>query len=151
MTFTIAVVGPSEADVEELLAAEEIGRRLASAGHAVVTGGLGGVMAAASRGAAIGEGTVIGILPGPDRSAANPFVTVAIPTDLGELRNALLVRCADIVICVGGSWGTLSEVALAVKTAVPVVMLNGWNLPAGPTIASSAEQAVQMALDLAAG
>ena len=73
-------------------------------------------------------GVVVGLLPGTDRSAANPYVTVAIPTGLGELRNALLVRSSDVVVSVGGSWGTLSEVALAVRTGVPVVAIGGWTL-----------------------
>lgn len=148
MSFTIAVVGPAQAEPDDLAAAEEVGRLLAVTGNAVITGGYGGVMEAASRGAAIGEGTVIGILPGLERDA-NPFVTIALPTGLGELRNGVIVRAADAVICVGGSWGTLSEVALAVRTGVPVVMLQGWDLPAGPVLVASPHEAVRAALQLA--
>jgi uncharacterized protein (TIGR00725 family) len=151
MSFTIAVVGPSDATVEQLTAAEEVGRLLAAAGHTVVTGGLGGVMQAASRGAAIGDGLVIGILPGADRGEANPFVSVAIATGLGELRNGLVVRCADAVIAVGAGWGTLSEVALAMKAGKPVVLLDTGDLPAGPVVATSSRQAVDLAVGLAAG
>jgi len=87
----------------------------------VVAGGLGGVMEAASRGAAQAGGSVIGLLPGLDRAAANRWVTIALPTGMGELRNGLVVRAADAVIAVGGAYGTLSEVALALKAGKPVV------------------------------
>lgn len=141
---TIAVVGPSHATPEEVADAEEVGRLLAAGGHTLVTGGYGGVMEAASRGAA---GTiVVGILSGADRREANPYVTVTIPTGLGEMRNSLIVRAADAVICVGGSWGTLSEVALAVRTDVPVVMLGGWDLPEGPIPVHTPQEAVAAAL-----
>ena len=130
----VGVVGPSSADERELGDAEALGRGLAQRGHVVVCGGLGGVMAAVSRGAAQSGGVVVGLLPGTDRSAANPHVTVTIPTGLGELRNALLVRSSDVVVSVGGSWGTLSEVALAVRTGVPVVALRGWPLPGDPVM-----------------
>jgi uncharacterized protein (TIGR00725 family) len=141
---TIAVVGPSQAAPAQLAAAEQIGRMLAAGGHTLVTGGYGGVMEAASRGA-VGT-TVVGILSGTDRGEANPYVGVAIPTGLGEMRNALIVRAADAVICVGGSWGTLSEVALAVRTGVPVVVLDGWDLPDGPIPAGTPVEAVDAAL-----
>ena len=83
-----------------------------------------------SRGAADVGGVVLGLLPGTDRADANPYVSVAVPTGLGELRNGLLVRSSDVVVSVGGSWGTLSEVALAVRTGVPVVAIAGWTLTA---------------------
>ena len=92
----------------------------------MVTGGLGGVMAAACRGAVGAGGVTVGILPGAERRAANEWVTVAIPTGLGELRNGLVVRAADAVVAVGGAYGTLSEVALALKTGVPVIGLHTW-------------------------
>lgn len=148
MSYNIAVVGPANADPAELAAAEEVGWLLATAGHIVITGGHGGVMEAAARGAAIADGLVIGILPGTDRDA-NPFVTVALPTGLGELRNALIVRAADAVVAVGSSWGTLSEVALAMRTWVPVVVLGGWDLPPGPVVARSVGEAVAAAITLA--
>jgi uncharacterized protein (TIGR00725 family) len=123
----VAVVGPGDAArAEEVAAAQEVGRLLAAAGAVVLTGGLGGVMAAATAGASAAGGLTVALLPGTDRSAS--AATVAIPTGLGELRNALLVRAADTVIAVGGSWGTLSEVALAMRTGVPVVCLGGWEL-----------------------
>ena len=140
----VGVVGPSDASSDELGAAEALGRGLAERGHVVVCGGLGGVMSAVSRGAAGVGGTVVGLLPGTDRGEANPFVTVALPTGLGELRNALLVRSSDVVVSVGGSWGTLSEVALAVRTGVPVVAINGWQVAEGPTAVSSADEALEL-------
>lgn len=97
----------------------------------LVCGGLGGVMAAACRGAREAGGTTVGILPGTDRSAANRWVEVAVPTGVGELRNGLVVRAADAVIAVAGGFGTLSEIALALKLGVPVVGLNTWELSLG--------------------
>lgn len=151
MHFTIAVIGPGvSASDDDLAIAEAVGGLLARAGHTVVTGGLGGVMAAASRGAHAAGGTTIGLLPGTDRRLGNPFLTVSIPTGLGELRNGLVIRAADAVVCVGGSWGTLSEIALAVRTGVPIVMVGGWDLPeGGPIVVDSAEQAVARAVELA--
>lgn len=146
---TIAVIGPgSSATPDDMANAFEVGRGVAAAGHVLISGGLGGVMEAASRGAASRRGLVVGLLPGSDRSAANPYVSLAVPTGLGEMRNTLLVRSADAVICVGGSWGTLSEVALAMRTGVPLVMLGGWDLPPGPALATSASEAVDLALAL---
>ena len=117
----IAVVGAGDADAAQREVAEEAGRLLAEAGAIVVTGGRGGVMEAASKGAREAGGTTLGILPDADRSQANPWLTVAVPTGMGEARNALVVRAADGVIAVGGEWGTLSEIAFARKTGKPVV------------------------------
>src|SRR3954454_21920415 len=105
-----------------------MGRELARRGAVLVTGGLGGAMEAACRGAKAEGGTTLGILPAYDRSAANPWVDVAVPTGMGEARNALLVRAADAVIAVAGEFGTLSEIALALKVGTPVVGLETWEL-----------------------
>jgi uncharacterized protein (TIGR00725 family) len=105
-----------------------VGRALGERGVALVCGGLGGVMEAACRGAKGAGGATIGILPGSDRAAANGFVDVAIPTGLGEARNALVVRAADAVIAVGGGYGTLSEIALALKAGKRVVGLETWDI-----------------------
>jgi len=145
----VAVVGPGEASAAEAEAAEAVGRLLAEAGAIVVTGGHGGVMAAACRGARSAGGLTVGILPGADRHAANEAVTVAIPTGLGELRNGLIVRAADVVVAVGGAYGTLSEVALALKTQVPVVGLNTWPID-GIESAVAPRDAAGRALELAA-
>ncbi len=146
----LAVVGPGDATAEEERDAEVVGRELALAGAVLVCGGLGGVMAAACRGASEAGGTTVGILPGPDRDAANDWVTVAIPTGLGELRNGLVIRAADAVIAVGGAYGTLSEIALALKTGVPVVGVASWEID-GVQAVQSADEAVRLAVRLARG
>jgi uncharacterized protein (TIGR00725 family) len=144
----VAVIGPADADEAVREAAREVGRMLAERGAVVVCGGLGGVMDAAAQGAREAGGVAVGILPGIDRAGASAHLTVAIATGLGEARNALVVRAADAVIAVGGSWGTLSEVALAMRTGVPVVSLRGWSVPAGsgPPEAQSAVEAVDAVL-----
>lgn len=127
----MAVVGAGDADEELAAAAEEVGRRLAQAGAAVVCGGLGGVMEAACRGAKSAGGLTIGVLPGRRRADANRWVDVAIPTGMGETRNALVVLSADAVVAVGGEHGTLSEVAFGLKLGRPVVGLRTWRLVRG--------------------
>jgi uncharacterized protein (TIGR00725 family) len=144
----VAVVGPSTATAEEIARAEEVGRLLGTRGAVLVCGGLGGVMEAVSRGTASAGGTVLGILPGSDRGEANEHVTVALATGLGEMRNALVVRAADAVIAVGGAYGTLSEIALALRTGVPVVGIGTWTLD-DVVDAPDAEAAVELALELA--
>ncbi|MCP3913123.1 MAG: TIGR00725 family protein [Actinomycetia bacterium] len=144
----IGLIGPGEASTEELDRAETAGRLLAERGAISVCGGLGGVMEAAARGASSATGLVIGILPGRDRAEANPHVTVAIPTGLGEMRNPLVVGAADALIAIGGAYRTLSEVALARRTNVPVVGLGTWDLPdvlEGPGPAEAVELALALA------
>jgi len=142
----VAVVGPGQGSAFELEVAEAVGRELAQRDAVVVCGGLGGVMAAACRGAAAAGGLTVGILPGSDRGVANDWVRVAIPTGLGEMRNALVVRSADAVVAVGGAYGTLSEIALALKTGVPVIGLGSWEID-GIRRARTPAEAVGMALD----
>jgi uncharacterized protein (TIGR00725 family) len=137
----VAVVGPGDASAQELHAAEEVGAGLAAAGAVVVTGGLGGVMEAACRGARSRRGHTLGILPGEDRDAANGWVEIAVPTGLGELRNGLVVRCADALVAIGGGHGTLSEIALALKLGRPVVGLGTWEVH-GVEHLSTPEEAV---------
>jgi uncharacterized protein (TIGR00725 family) len=141
----VAVVGAGDATSEQERLAEEVGALLAARGAVVVTGGLGGVMAAACRGAAGAGGTTLGLLPGGDRSAANPWVTVAVATGMGELRNGLVVRSADAVIAVGGEYGTLSEIALALKGGRRVIGLGTWDVH-GVEVAGDPAQAVVLAL-----
>ena len=124
----VAVVGGGHADDDDRDRAARVGRALAEAGAVVVCGGLGGVMEAACRGARDGGGTSIGILPGADRDAANEYVDVAVASGMGEGRNVLVVRNADAVVAVGGEFGTLSEVALALQAGIPVVGLGTWEL-----------------------
>ena len=141
----MAVVGPGAASAEQEATAEEVGRLLARRGAVVVCGGLGGVMEAACRGASREGGTTVGLLPGLDRGAANPFVSVAVATGLGEARNALVVRAADALIAVGGAYGTLSEIALALKAGKPVIGLGTWEID-GVERVEGPEAAVNMAL-----
>lgn len=151
----IAVSGGGEADDQACRLAEHVGRELARRGAVVVTGGLGGAMAAACRGAKAEGGTTIGILPSDDRADANPWVDVAMPTGLGEGRNALVVRAADAVIAVAGEFGTLSEIALALRLGKPVVGLGTWELArAGRpveaiVVAATPSEAADLAMALA--
>ena len=130
MTY-IAVCGPALADEQERLWAEEIGRLIAEGGGVLVCGGLGGVMDAAAAGASAAGGAVLGILPGDSRAGESPSVTVSVPTGLGEARNALVARSADVLIAVSGEFGTLSEIALALKMGRPVIGLSTWELSKG--------------------
>jgi uncharacterized protein (TIGR00725 family) len=144
----VLVSGASEPRDPALVeTATTAGRLLAERGWLVLTGGLGGVMAAAAAGVDAAGGTAVAILPGVDRADASPGHAVALPTGMGEMRNALLVRAADAVLAIGGSWGTLSEVALAARTGVPVVTI-GTGLPAfaGPEVqvVDTAEAAVEV-------
>lgn len=124
----VAVIGPGEASDEEHTAARTIGAGLADAGVVVVTGGRGGVMAAATAGARAVGGVTLALLPGDDRTEAVEEPTVTVPTGLGEARNVLVVRSADAVVAIGGAWGTLAEIALAIRRGTPVVGLGTWRL-----------------------
>ena len=124
----MAVAGAGQASAEIGQLAEEVGRLLAVAGVVVVTGGLGGVMEAASRGAAQAGGQVVAIVPGESRQAATPHATAVVATGTGQGRNLALAATCDGMIAVGGEWGTLSEIALAGKLGRPVVALAGWDV-----------------------
>jgi uncharacterized protein (TIGR00725 family) len=142
----VAVVGAGGAVAPEVLAiAEAVGAELARHGAVVVTGGLGGVMEAACRGARGGGAVTLGILPGDDRAAANPFVSVAVATGMGELRNGLVVRSADALIAIAGEHGTLSEIALALKAGKRVIGIASWEID-GVLPAQDAAEAVALAL-----
>jgi uncharacterized protein (TIGR00725 family) len=153
----VSVIGPGQAGPEELGMAESVGRELARRGAVVVCGGLGGAMEAACRGAREEGGVTVGILPGPDRRGANDFLSVALPTGMGELRNGLVVRAGHAVIAVAGEYGTLAEIGFALKLGRPVVGLRTWELaragrPVADAIvvADSPAEAVERALQLAA-
>jgi uncharacterized protein (TIGR00725 family) len=151
----VGVVGSGESDPVTDEIAERIGHELAEAGAVLVCGGLGGVMEAACRGAAGAGGLTIGLLPGVERGAANRWLSVVIPTGLGELRNGLIVRASEVLIAIGGEYGTLSEVAFALKLGRPVVGVHTWSLtrPDGTSdaglVVSKTEDAVAVALELA--
>lgn len=123
----VAVVGPGRCTEVEASFAERLGAVVALNGVAIVTGGRGGVMEAACRGASDAGGTTVGILPGSDRTAANPFVRIVIPTGMGELRNGLVVAAGEMVVAIGGGYGTLSEIALALKTGKTVIGWHTWD------------------------
>ena len=149
LPLRVAVVGAGSATADEEALADELGERLAARGALVVTGGLGGVMAAASRGAFRAGGCTVGLLPGDSADEASPFVRIPIPTGMGEGRNVLVVRAAEALVAVGGEWGTLSEIALARKTGRAVCLLGpgfpGLDLPR----AARAEEAAGWACEAA--
>jgi uncharacterized protein (TIGR00725 family) len=124
----VGVAGASRAAAPLLRQAEHLGRRLAEAGAVVVCGGGGGVMEGVCRGAQAAGGITVGLLPGLDRGEGNPHLTVSVPTGLGQGRNLLLVRSSDALVAVGGGFGTLSEIGLALRTGTPVVGLATWSL-----------------------
>ena len=142
----VAVCGASQATPSQLDAAREVGRLLARNGAIVINGGYGGVSGAASEGASLEGGTVVGILPDTDRSSVNPHLTVAIATGLGQVRNAVIVTAADSVIAIGAGWGTLSEIAFAKRLDRPVYALDTWDVP-GLEVVNSPAEAVQRALE----
>ena len=142
----VAVCGASEATPSQLDAAREVGKLLARNGAVVINGGYGGVMAAVSEGASSEGGTVVGILPENVRDGANPHLTIALATGLGQMRNALIVTAADSVIAIGQGWGTLSEIAFARKLGRPVYALDTWDVKGLEGVATPAE-AVRRALD----
>jgi len=141
----VAVCGASEATESQLAAAKEVGRLLAEAGAVIINGGLGGVSTAASEGASAAGGVVVGILPDAHRAGANQWLTVALPTGMGQARNVLIVTAAQSVIAIGGGWGTLSEIAIAKRLGRPVVTLDSWPISGLESVATPAE-AVRMAL-----
>lgn len=157
MSHVIGVIGESVfSDVAHESLAEEVGRRVAESGAALICGGLTGVMEAACRGARRAGGRTIGILPGTERAEANPFVEVAVVTGMGQTRNAIIVLTADVLIAIGGGYGTLSEIGLALRHGKPVVGLRTWDAAQGErrapvVLVTSAEEAVREALRLARG
>ena len=153
----IAVIGGGQCTREEATLAEEVGRELARRGAILVCGGLGGVMEAACRGADSQGGMTIGILPGESRQPANPYVQIPIVTGMGYARNVAVVKSAQAVIAIAGSYGTLSEIGHALQSGIPVIGLNTWTLsrngqPDNAIIpAQDAAEAVEKALNLARG
>jgi uncharacterized protein (TIGR00725 family) len=141
----IGVIGASQPSTEGLRMAEVVGREIATRGAVLVCGGLGGVMEAASKGAAGAGGDVMGVLPGPDKSSANPYVTLAVPTNMGHARNVIIAHTADALIAVEGEYGTLSEAAIALKLGKPVFVLPGGPQIVGTVPVDSAESAVALA------
>jgi len=147
----VAVIGARKCDKKTYALAEQVGRELARRGATVVCGGRGGVMEAACKGAQGAGGRTIGILPGKDYRDANPYVDIPIVTGIGEARNGIVVRTARAVIAVGGEYGTLSEIAFALKFDIPVIGLGTWQLARGKkrarvVEARDAKEAVELAI-----
>ncbi len=151
----IAVIGGSQCSKEEAKLAEEVGRELARRGAILVCGGLSGVMEAVCKGAQSEGGITIGILPGDNRQAANPYVQIPIVTGIGYARNAIVVKSAQAIIAIDGNYGTLSEISHALQNGIPVIGLNTWALSKNGQpdnsiiLAQSPTEAVDKALDLA--
>jgi uncharacterized protein (TIGR00725 family) len=124
----VSGAGTSEGEEAALAAARVVGREVARAGAVLVCGGLGGVMAEAARGAREAGGVTVGILPGEQAGEANPWITIPVVTGLGHARNVLLVHTSEALVAIGGSYGTLSEVALALKIGVPVAAVGSWRM-----------------------
>jgi uncharacterized protein (TIGR00725 family) len=148
----VAVVGSGGATGELYDAAREVGRLVAESGGVVVCGGLGGVMEAAARGATERGGVAIGVLPDENRGLSNPYLSYSVATGVGQARNLAVACSADAMIAVGGEYGTLSEIGLALKVGRPVVGLKSWELPGHVIAVSSPEEAVGEAFEaIAAG
>jgi len=143
----IGVIGASRPSPDGLALAESVGREIARRGAVLVCGGLGGVMEAAARGAFQAGGEVVGILPGPESASANPFVTIAIPTNMGHARNVIIAHAAEALIAVEGEYGTLSETAIGLKLGKPVIVLPGAQNVTGALSADSAGEAVSIVFE----
>jgi hypothetical protein len=149
----IAVIGESTlSHRDHAILAEEVGRQIARAGYGLICGGLGGVMEAACRGARNAGGLTVGVLPGVEPAEANPHVSVAIPTGMGQMRNVIIVMAARAVIAIGGGAGTLSEIGHALRLGRRVIGLRTWvaavgGRPADVRPAETAEEAVRLALE----
>ncbi len=144
----ISVIGAGSCEEAIYRLAEKVGRLIAHKGAILVTGGLGGVMEAASMGAKKGGGTTVGILPGFSKEEANKFIDIPITTGLSHARNVIIARSGDAVIAVSGEYGTLSEIAIALKLGKPVIGLKSWDNVEGLIKADSAEKAVEKAVAL---
>ncbi|MCI0454131.1 MAG: TIGR00725 family protein [Candidatus Dadabacteria bacterium] len=149
MNTIIGVIGTSEASDEESKTAEEVGREIARRKGTLVCGGLSGVMESACRGAKSEGGLTIGIIPGFNGSDANPYVDVPIITGIGEARNIIVVRSSDAIIAIGGSFGTLSEIAFALKLDIPIIGINTWEVSSNIKKATTPKEAVDLAFSLA--
>jgi uncharacterized protein (TIGR00725 family) len=157
LSLQVSVIGASAGADEILRDAEAVGRGIAEAGAILVCGGRTGVMEAASKGASEAGGTVIGVLPSLSAADANPYVSHAVATGIGEARNLAVVASGEAIIAIGGEWGTLSEIAFARRLERPVVAIRSWTLrnQAGTDLgiveANTPEEAVELALKAAAG
>ncbi len=147
----VAVVGSGDAAGELYELAREVGRLVASRGGIVVCGGLSGVMEAAARGATEAGGVAIGILPDEYRRRANPYLSYSVATGTGQARNLAVVCSGDVIVAVGGEYGTLSEIGLALKVGRPVIALASWDLGGHVFVVASPEEAVERAFETVRG
>jgi uncharacterized protein (TIGR00725 family) len=146
----VSVVGSGTATGELYEKARRVGRLVAERGGTLICGGRSGVMEAAARGVSEAGGVAIGILPDEDRKSGNEYLSYSIATGTGHARNLAVVCSGDVVIAVGGEYGTLSEIGLARKVGRPVVALRSWELGEHVSVASTPEEAVERAFGLLA-
>lgn len=144
----LGVIGSGDNDSNLDGIAREVGSLIAKAGYALINGGLGGIMEASARGAKEAGGLTIGLLPGAEKKTANPYIDIAIPTGMGDMRNALIVRGSLGLVAIGGSMGTLSELAMAIKANKPVIGLNTWDISKEIVEAKGPKEAIEKLLDL---
>ncbi|MGH7900506.1 MAG: TIGR00725 family protein [Thermodesulfobacteriota bacterium] len=149
MKIIIGVIGTSQATNEELKIAEEVGKEIAKNNGILVCGGEGGVMEAACKGAKSANGLTIGVIPGFSARDANPYVDVPVITGMSHARNIIVVRTSNAIIAIGGGYGTLSEIAFALRLGVPIIGLNTWEVSSEIKTASTPKEAVKMAYNLA--
>lgn len=142
----IAVIGASQATPRGLQLAEAVGREIARQGAIMVCGGLRGVMEAAAKGCVAAGGETLGILPGGEGEAANPYITIAVATNMGHARNVIIAHTAEALIAVEGEYGTISEMAIGLKLGKPVLVLPGGRDLPGTRMAGDPQEAVRLAL-----
>ena len=140
----IGIIGAGDCPLEIYNIAEELGSLIGNKGWVLICGGLGGVMEGAAKGCYKGGGMTVGLLPGTEKDSANPFITLPIPTGLGEGRNLLVVRASDVVVAIAGGYGTLSEIGLALKMGKPVVGLKTWPGIDGIDYVETPQRAIDM-------
>jgi len=151
MKLTIGVIGESETTPERYEFAYSVGREIARRGCVLVCGGMGGVMEAACKGASKEGGLTVGIVPGASGGDANPYVDVPIVTGMGHGRNVIVARSSNAIVAVGGNYGTLSEIAFALKLGIPIVGFHTWEVSSDIKKAKTPREAVDVAYSLARG
>jgi len=139
----IGIVGAGDCTVEVYKTAYDMGHLIGKKGWVLICGGLGGVMEGSAKGCFEGGGITVGLLPGTEKKSANPFITLPIPTGMGEARNVLVVRASDVVIAIAGGYGTLSEIGLALKIGRPVIGLGTWPGIDGVDYVETPQQAIE--------
>lgn len=150
MNMMIGVIGAGDAGDKDCLVAEKVGAEIATNGYTLLCGGMGGIMEAACRGAKSMGGTTIGILPGSSKRECNDYVDYPIVTAMGHGRNIIVAGSCDAIIAIGGSFGTLSEIAFALRLKIPIIGINTWDVSPDIKKTQSPEMAVSMAIELIA-